>query len=185
MRTIPEVLTIEEQERLLSVFNVRYWTAHRNKVMVLVFLNAGLRLSEALNLRWTDINLQTGQLKVKQGKGQKDRILWLSDGTIKELQEWRARQTEKVNSEYVFSTREGRALYPRETREMIYTYSEKAGKRIKPHTLRHTFATDIYRETKNIRMTQKALGHSDLSTTMIYTHIVDSELEEAMKTFRK
>jgi integrase/recombinase XerD len=53
-----------------------------------------------------------------------------------------------------------------------------------PHTLRHTFATDLYRETKNIRLVQKALGHADLSTTMIYTHIVDEELEDALRTFR-
>ena len=57
--------------------------------------------------------------------------------------------------------------------------------RKKPHALRHTFAMDLYRETKNIRLVQKALGHSDLSTTMIYTHIVDEELEEALKGFRQ
>ena len=57
-------------------------------------------------------------------------------------------------------------------------------KDVHPHTLRHTFATDLYRTTKNIRLTQKALGHSDLSTTMIYTHLVDDELEDALKSFR-
>ena len=73
------------------------------------------------------------------------------------------------------------------TRKMIKKYAKKAGinKKISPHTLRHTFATDLYRESKNIRLVQKALGHSDLSTTMIYTHIMDDELEQALKTFRK
>ena len=70
---------------------------------------------------------------------------------------------------------------------MVERYCKKAGipKDIHPHTLRHTFATDLYRETKNIRLVQKALGHADLSTTMIYTHIVDDELEDALKTFRR
>ena len=184
MKKIPDVLTEQEQEQLLKVFNQRYWTGCRNKTMVKLFLNIGLRLSEMVSLQWTDVDMQTGQVKVRQGKGSKDRILWVSDDTLTDLQTWRQRQTEKVNSKYVFSSRDGKQLKQRDVREMIYTYSEKAGKRIHPHTLRHSFATDMYRVTRNIRMVQKALGHSDLSTTMIYTHIADSELEEAMKNFR-
>jgi len=70
---------------------------------------------------------------------------------------------------------------------MVKRLGVKAGiqKDIHPHTLRHSFATDIYRDTSNIRLTQKALGHANLATTQIYTHIVDEELEEAMKSFRK
>ena len=69
---------------------------------------------------------------------------------------------------------------------MVKRYALKAGieKNISPHTLRHSFATDLYRETTNIRLTQKALGHSNLATTQIYTHIVDEELEGALKSFR-
>ena len=69
---------------------------------------------------------------------------------------------------------------------MVKNYADKAGieKNISPHTLRHTFATDLYRKTGKIRLAQKALGHADLSTTMIYTHIVNEELEGAMKSFR-
>ena len=70
---------------------------------------------------------------------------------------------------------------------MVKRYSKKAdiNKNVSPHTLRHTFATDLYQETKNIRLVQKALGHSDLFTTMIYTHIVDEELERALKGLRQ
>ena len=66
-------------------------------------------------------------------------------------------------------------------------YAVKAGipKDVHPHTLRHTFATDLYRQTKDIRLVQKALGHADVSTTMIYVHLVDEDLEDAMKTFRR
>ena len=69
---------------------------------------------------------------------------------------------------------------------MVKRLAKKAGiaKDVHPHTLRHTFATDLFRQTKNLRLTQKALGHSQISSTMIYTHIVDDELEEALKTFR-
>jgi len=70
---------------------------------------------------------------------------------------------------------------------MVARLAVKAGieKNVHPHTLRHTFATDLYRETTNIRLTQKALGHSNLATIQIYTHIVDEELEDAMKSFRQ
>jgi len=70
---------------------------------------------------------------------------------------------------------------------MVARYAKKAGiaKNVSPHTLRHSFATDLYRETRKIRLVQKALGHANLSTTQIYTHIVDEELEGALKSFRQ
>lgn len=187
-RKIPEFLTKEEQERLINVFNVRYFNSHRNKMMIQLFLASGLRLSEMINLKWNDINLLTGQLKVVQGKGSKDRMLWLSDSTIQLLQDWKQRQTKQLGKVvYVFTNRTGNILKDRDVREMVVTYAGKAGitKTISPHTLRHTFATDLLRDTKNIRLVQKALGHADLSTTMIYTHIVDDELEDALKNFRR
>ncbi len=77
-------------------------------------------------------------------------------------------------------------MNPRYIQDMVKRYAKKAGinKDISPHTLRHTFATDLLRGTKNIRLVQKALGHSDISTTMVYTHIVDEELEGALKNLR-
>ncbi len=154
--------------------------------MVNLFLNTGLRLAEMLDLTWKDINLMTGQLKVVAGKGDKDRILWINDDMLQELCNWRKDQSETIGkSEYVFSTRECKRLKDSDIRQMLYKYSQKAlNKRISPHILRHTYATDLLRETKNIRLVQKALGHADLSTTMIYTHIVDDELENALKSFR-
>lgn len=139
-----------------------------------------------LDLKWENVNLMTGQLKVVDGKGGNDRILWVNEVMLQELCNWREDQSENIGkSEYVFSTREGRRLKDRDVRGMLYKYSEKAlNKRISPHTLRHTYATDLYRQTKDIRLVQKALGHADLSTTMIYTHIVDDELENALKSFR-
>ncbi|MBS3788892.1 tyrosine-type recombinase/integrase [Candidatus Bipolaricaulota bacterium] len=192
-KQIPVVLTEEEQQSLLDQFNERYVTSQRNKVMFQLMLNTGLRVSEAVSLRWEDVNLTSGKLMVREGKGAKDRTLWIDDDQRRKLGEWKERQVDKVGElpKWVFSTlREGGAgkkLTIQQVWKTLRTYAEKAGieKDISPHTLRHTFATDLYRKTGKIRLVQKALGHADLSTTMIYTHIVDEELEGAMKSFRR
>ncbi|WP_338627516.1 tyrosine-type recombinase/integrase [Clostridium baratii] len=187
-RKIPEVLTAEEQKKLINIFNVRYYNSYKNRVMIQLFLATGLRLSEMLNLKWKDINLQTGQLKVVQGKGSKDRIVWVSDDILDILREYKIKQIDKQGTvDLVFCTSSNKRLDDRGVRRMLATYCNKAGinKDISPHTLRHTYATDLLSATKNIRLVQKALGHADISTTMIYTHIVDDEYEDALKNFRR
>lgn len=186
-KKIPDVLTLDEQEKLLNQFNLRYITSQRNKTMIQLLLNTGLRLSEMTNLKWNDIDLMTGQVKVVEGKGLKDRILWLDEETLSMLGKWKQRQfKEWGRSDLVFTTRTLHSLDGKAVRSMIKTYSDKAGikKHITTHSLRHTFASDLLRDTKNIRIVQKALGHADISSTQIYTHIVDEELEEALKSFR-
>ncbi|MFW5987936.1 MAG: tyrosine-type recombinase/integrase [bacterium] len=207
-RKIPEILTEEEQKKMLDVFNTRYLSPHRNRTMIKLMLRTGLRLSEVINLRWKDIDLQSGKIKVVQGKGAKDRILWLNNGTLDQLRGWKQRQTKEIGRmEYVFTTSTGSQLKDRDVRDMVYRYADKAGiqeevikhyrdkegnkleetykeRKVTPHTFRHTFATELLRETNNLRLVQKALGHSDISTTQIYTHIVDPELEKAMKSFK-
>ncbi|SNY41481.1 integrase/recombinase XerD [Orenia metallireducens] len=192
-RKLPVILTAAEQQLLLDQFTIRYPTQERNRMMIKLMLDTGLRRAEAINLRWKDINLMSGKLKVVQGKGAKDRILWIQEETLEELKNWKERQAEELKKrdiqdyELVFTTLKGTKINPNNFYKMVCKYSDKAdiNKQVTPHTLRHTFATDLYRDTKNIRLVQKALGHEDLSTTMIYTHIVDDELEEAMKGFRK
>ncbi|EAG7129033.1 integrase [Listeria monocytogenes] len=186
-KKIPDILTLDEQKRLLDQFNLRYITPQRNKTMIQLLLNTGLRLSEMTNLKWNDIDLMTGQVKVVEGKGLKDRILWLDEETLTMLGKWKQRQfKEWGRSDLVFTTRTLHSLDGKAVRSMIKTYSDKAGikKHITTHSLRHTFASDLLRDTKNIRIVQKALGHADISSTQIYTHIVDDELEEALKGFR-
>ena len=80
-KKIPDVLTLDEQEKLLNQFNLRYITPQRNKTMIQLLLNTGLRLAEMTNLKWNHVDLMTGQLKVVEGKGLKDRILWLDEKT--------------------------------------------------------------------------------------------------------
>lgn len=186
---IPEVLTSEEQAALLRQPNPRYPTGERNHLLLRLMLNTGLRLSEAVNLRWKDIDLNTGKLMVRQGKGAKDRSLWIGDEDLKLLRKWRERQGKDVEGPpvHVFTTLGGKAVSPRYVQQMVKRLAARAGitKDIHPHTLRHSFATDLYRETKDIRLTQKALGHANLATTQIYTHLVDEDLEAALKSFRK
>lgn len=185
-RKIPDVLTIDEENKLINIFNCRYYNSYKNKIIVTLFLNTGLRLSELIDLKWSNINLSTGQLKVVQGKGNKDRILWIPDDVLEQIKEYREKQFNKQGScVYVFETSSNNKLDQKNVRDMIYKYSEKAlNKKVSPHTLRHSYATDLLRATNNIRLVQKALGHSDISTTMIYTHIVDEDLEKALKNFR-
>jgi len=188
-RKIPEILTPEERDALLRQPNRRYPTGERNLAMLRVMLNAGLRLSEATALRWRDIDLNTGKLMVRQGKGAKDRTLWICDEDVELLSEWRERQASTIGHapEHVFTTLKGNPVSGRYVQQMVKRYVNRAGiaKRVSPHSLRHTFGTDIYSETGNIRLTQKALGHASLQTTQLYTHIVDEALEAAMKSFRE
>ena len=94
----------------------------------------------------------------------------------------------RPESPWLFPTRTGGQVAARNLWETVKSYAQRAAipewEKVSPHTIRHTFATDLYRETKNIRLVQKALGHADLSTTMIYTHIVDDELEDALRNRR-
>jgi site-specific recombinase XerD len=183
-KKIPEVLTEDEVRLLLKQPNKRYPTGMRNLCLMRVMLDAGLRASEVIKLTVQDIDWRSGKLKVRLGKGAKDRVLWINEDLLELLRKWRERRPE--GTDLLFPTLDGGLLDDRYLRQAVKRYGKKAGlsKNVHPHMLRHTFATDLYRQTKNIRLTQKALGHSDLSTTMIYTHLVDAELEDALKTFR-
>lgn len=145
-------------------------------------LEAGLRVGEAVALRPEHLDMTTCKLVVREGKGAKDRVLWVGDDLRDLIGTWLERRPESVS---MFPTRDGGQVQTRYVRQMVKRVARRAGvsevERVSPHALRHTFATTIYSETTNIRLVQKALGHSDLSTTMIYTHIVDGELEAAMR----
>lgn len=183
--TLPKVLTTAEQNGLLAELNTRYPTPHRNLCMLRLMLEAGLRAGEVVALRPDHLDMQTCRLIVREGKGAKDRTLWISDDLRDLIGEWLQR---RPKSEWLFPTRNGTQVRTRYLRAMVTRLARKAGiaeaEKVSPHTLRHTFATDLLRETKNLRLVQKALGHASISTTQIYTHIVDEELEEAMRSLR-
>lgn len=188
-KRIPVTLTEDEQQALLAQPNPRYPTGERNRLLLSLMLDTGLRLAEVTGLEWVHLDLVTARLLVRQRKGAKDRVLWLGDDLVPGLAHWRQRQIEvcRMVPNYVFSTLQGTRLQHRYVQEMVRRYAAKAcvGKRITPHVLRHTLATDLYRETGKIRLVQKALGHSDLSTTMIYTHVYDEDVKTAMQLLRR
>lgn len=184
---IPEVLSDEERNLLLRQPNRRYPTGLRNLAMLRVMLDIGLRNAEARGIKIKNLNLTTGRIKVL-GKGKKERVLYLADGTLDVVRAWLERRVELPDSNgLLFCTLDGGPVSSRYLQQAVKRYAKKAGidKDIHPHTLRHSFATDLYRETKNLRLTQKALGHASITTTTIYTHVLDDELEAALKALRR
>jgi len=193
-KRLPVILNDDERRALLKQANKRYITGQRNKVMMQLIFNTGLRLSEVINLKWQDIDFLTDTLMVRQGKGMKDRTLyikannWRGEDDKAALESWRKRQSEALgaSAEYVFTTTskgaEGKQLQPRYIQDMVTRYAKRAGikKNISPHTLRHTFASDLYRRTKDIVTVKNALGHSSITTTMIYVHLNGFDLEAAL-----
>lgn len=181
-KRLPKVLTSDEQRALVAQPNPRYVSGLRNKCLIRVGLEAGLRAGELVALKPEHLEMLTCRLIVREGKGAKDRVLWITDDLRDLIGLWLER---RPASPWLFPTRDGGQLNTRYLRAMLKRYAVKAGvseaERASPHVLRHTFATDLLRETKNIRLVQKALGHSDVSTTMIYTHVFDEELEEALR----
>ena len=185
VKKLPETLNTQERKALLAAPRLQAPTGHRDLCMMTLMLNAGLRASEVLHLRGRDIDWTSGQLMVREGKGKKDRSLWLSEPDLDLLRAWKSRRP--VAGELLFTTLRGTPIKDRDLRAMVKRRARKAGiiKDVHPHMLRHTFATDLYRVTKDIRLVQKTLGHADLSTTMIYTHLVDDDVAHAMRTFRQ
>jgi site-specific recombinase XerD len=183
---LPEVLTHEEQEALLRQPNAKNLNGLRNLCLLRLMLNTGLRAAEVLKVKIRDIDWSSGKLMVRQGKGRKDRSLWVGEEDLGLLKLLIAKKARLPESELVFTNRDGKLICSRYLRTMVKHLATKAGisKDVHPHTLRHTFATDLFRQTKNLRLTQKALGHSQISSTIIYTHIVDDEMEDALKTLR-
>lgn len=122
------------------------------------------------------------------GKGDKERIAWLGKADVKLILAYlEARPGSQAPGSQIFLDLQGNHVSSRDVRKMVAEAAVAAGiegRRVHPHILRHSFAADLLRATKNLRLVQEVLGHEDLATTRIYTHIVNEELEEAMKFFR-
>lgn len=184
-RRVPTVLTDQEQAALLAAPNRRCPTGLRNYWMLRLMLNLGLRSAEVRGLGLHDVDWMTARVTVRRGKGGRDRVLWLSAEDHAGLQEFR--QSRPVpEAELLFTTLDGGPVQARYLRAAVKRLATRAGiaKDVHPHTLRHSFATDLYRSTRNLRLTQKAMGHASISTTQVYTHVFDDELEDALRRFR-
>ena len=182
---IPEVLTADEQARLLAQVDDLSSSSIRGRAIIRVFLDCGLRAAELINLRHRDVDLVTGRLWVRQGKGSKDRGLWFNGNTRAALEAWLDSSSKpRSSSDHVFTSLDGRRpLCGRWLRRYVARLGEQAGieKHVHLHLLRHCFACRLLSQTKNLFLVSKALGHASVATTQIYLHLVDSELESAMK----
>ncbi len=172
-KKIPSVLTKDEVKKLISVLDNK-----KSRLMVSLIYACGFRVSELVNLKASDLNFEESIGYVKQGKGRKDRIFNIPENLKKSLMK-QAEQQKSLGEEYLFTGPKGK-LSQRNIQKIIKKASRKAGinKNVHPHTLRHSFATHLLENNVDIRKIQELLGHADLSTTQIYTHISKEELKK-------
>jgi integrase/recombinase XerD len=186
---LPVYLTIEEIDALISAVDVSKKEGHRNRAILETLYSCGLRVSELVNLRFSDLFFEEGFIRVI-GKGNKERLVPVSASVEKEIgiyvDFYRKQQAVQTGNEnVVFLNRRGAKL----TRVMIFTIikdlSEAIGltKNISPHTFRHSFATHLIEGGANLRAIQEMLGHESITTTEIYTHLDQRFLRDAIQSF--
>jgi integrase/recombinase XerD len=180
---LPEVLSADEVDLLENSIDLSKWEGHRNRAIIEVLFSCGLRVSELVNLKLSNLYLHEQYVRVF-GKGSKERLVPISPKAIKELNFWfadRNAMTIKPGEEdYVFLNRRGAHLTRVMILIMIKRQAEAAGirKTISPHTLRHSFATALLEGGADLRAIQAMLGHESIGTTEIYTHIDMSTLRQ-------
>jgi integrase/recombinase XerD len=181
---LPEVLSVNEIDAMLNAIDLSTPEGHRNKAIIETMYSCGLRVSELVNMRLTDIHRNEGFVIVT-GKGNKQRLVPVGSVALKEIDNYLARRmtmTVITDQNILFLNRRGRRL----SRVMVFTIikglADKAGikKTISPHTLRHSFATHLVEGGADLRAVQEMLGHESITTTEIYTHIDRSYLRDTL-----
>ena len=186
---LPEVLTIEEIDALIAAVDLTKTEGHRNRAILETLYSCGMRVSELVNLRFSDLYFDEGFVRVI-GKGNKERLVPVSPQVQKEIQIYndhirRHQEIKKGNENIVFLNRRGAKL----TRVMIFTIIKQLAeaidlkKNISPHTFRHSFATHLIEGGANLRAIQEMLGHESITTTEIYTHLDQRFLRDAILSY--
>ncbi len=178
---LPEVLSPEEIDLMENSFDMSKPESQRNKAIIETLFSCGLRVSELVNLKWSDIYAEEEFIRVR-GKGSKERLVPISRRALEEINKWNLdRNTLKIKpgeQDFVFLNRRGAHL----TRTMILIMIKRAAadagikKTVSPHTLRHSFATALLKGGADLRAIQEMLGHESIGTTEIYTHLETSDL---------
>ena len=180
---LPEVLSTEEVDQLESSIDLSDPQGQRNKAIIEVLFSCGLRVSELVNLKLSNLFLKEKFIRV-EGKGRKERLVPISDDAIHQLELWfydrRQLKIKPGEEDYVFLNRRGAHLTRTMILIMIKRQAKEAGieKTISPHTLRHSFATALLRGGADLRAIQAMLGHEKISTTEIYTHRSTDDLRQ-------
>ncbi len=179
-KKLPSVLTMNEVRDIFR--NTRHG---RNRLVLQFIYSTGCRVSEAVNMRTEDVDWENGTAQVKGGKGNKDRIIVLSQKWIGNVKKYLNKK--KVKSPFLFSKKNGKPLSTDTIERIIRQAAEEVGieKRVTPHVLRHSFATHLLESGENIRKIQVLLGHANLSTTSIYTHVSKEELKKVQSPLDK
>jgi integrase/recombinase XerD len=182
-RSLPKSLTEEEVEALLSAPVVSDPLGNRDRAMLEVLYATGLRVSELVNLRHGQVNINQGVIRIL-GKGNRERLIPLGEEAMRWLTEFASGARSEIllerQTDYLFPTRRGDRMTRQAFWHIIKRYARKSNisKDLSPHTLRHAFATHLLNHGADLRVVQMLLGHSDLSTTQIYTHVARERLKE-------
>ena len=182
-RSLPKALTEAEVEALLQAPDTQQVLGMRDRTMLELLYAGGLRVTELVSLKLSQVNMQQGVVRLI-GKGGKERLVPLHEESLRWLRDYLADSRAQLNkghaSEYLFTTRRGQCMTRQAFWYLIKRYAAIAEihKALSPHTLRHSFATHLLNNGADLRVVQMLLGHSDLSTTQIYTHIAQERLKE-------
>lgn len=187
-KSLPRFLTFQEVDRLLSAPDTGRPLGVRNLAMLEVLYATGIRVSELISLRLEDLNLEVGYLSC-MGKGSKERIVPLGRKAIERLQQYlrdvRPGLTRRGESRFLFTNRNGSKMSRQGLWKILKGYGAAAGiqRHLSPHVLRHSFATHLLERGADLRSVQMMLGHADISTTQIYTHVNRERLRRIYHDF--
>jgi integrase/recombinase XerD len=182
-RSLPKSLSEDEVDSLLNAPNTDEPLGHRDRAMLELLYATGLRVSELINLRQSQVNFNQGVLRIV-GKGDRERLIPLGDESQRWLTDFidgpRMEILLERQTDYLFPTRRGDRMTRQAFWHIIKRYADKAGirQKLSPHSLRHAFATHLLNRGADLRVVQLLLGHSDLSTTQIYTHVARERLKD-------
>lgn len=182
---LPRFLNQSEIDQLLATPDVSTETGLRDRAILELMYACGLRVSEAVNLQLKDLDLDGGILTTT-GKGSKTRRVPIGTSAVEWVKSYlvHRRKHENIEVSNLFITPLGRPLNRQQIHAFVKEYAEKCGfQGVSPHTLRHSFATHLIQNRADIRSVQQMLGHADISTTQIYTHITDAHLKKAYENF--
>jgi len=179
-----DLISQDELARLIEAPNEKDLKSLRDKAILELLFSTGLRVSELCSLN-SDIDLKKDEMSVR-GKGEKIRVVFISEEAKKSLKNYLDKRKDMEEALFInFGFKGGKRLEPRSIQRIVKFYAIKAGitKKVTPHVIRHSFATDLLRNGADLRSVQIMLGHSDISTTQIYTHVTDQQLREIHKKF--